>query len=319
MPAASAAAAATVHLTKKHRKPRRPSMDDASSAGGLSSKSRFSNNMRSNNTGSFYCDKLAKSDEQIRGLLKIKPSHSTFEGSVVFVQRFMRRIREERFRVSAADCIRVGAEVEERRDGLHSLCKCVSSLSPLSLSARAPLSRHIHPSLALSLSLSLSLRRTLTHACSPPPPLSPPSHSRYMVFMLLFIAMLALQKSPARALSVESALRDQFENVDQAVNENWIDVSNFEELGDWIVVAIDNLHIANSFQSWGEYDLPQPSGGALPLRGQISSFNNVISGLVLIQKRGTVTDCEPSNNRPVGAYLREYAPCVVVFFSQFRD
>ena len=136
-----------------------------------------------------------------------------------------------------------------------------------------------------------------------------------MVFMLLFIAMLALQKSPARALSVESALRDQFENVDQAVNENWIDVSNFEELGDWIVVAIDNLHIANSFQSWGEYDLPQPSGGALPLRGQISSFNNVISGLVLIQKRGTVTDCEPSNNRPVGAYLREYAPCVSCFFS----
>ena len=167
MPAASAAAAATVHLTKKHRKPRRPSMDDASSAGGVSSKSRFSNNMRSNNTGTFYCDKLAKSDEQIRGLLKIKPSHSTFEGSVVFVQRFMRRIREERFRVSAADCIRVGAEVEERRDGLHSLCKCVSSLSPLSLSARAPFSRHIHPSLALSLSLSLYAARSRTHAPHP--------------------------------------------------------------------------------------------------------------------------------------------------------
>jgi hypothetical protein len=109
-----------------------------------------------------------------------------------------------------------------------------------------------------------------------------------MVYMLLFIAMLVMQKEPSRALSVESALRDQFENVDQAVNENWLEVSNFEELGDWIVVAIDNLHIANSFQSWGEFDLAlaQP-----PLRGQISSFNSVISGLSLIQKRGEVVDC----------------------------
>ena len=106
--------------------------------------------------------------------------------------------------------------------------------------------------------------------------------------MLLFIVMLVMQKEPSRALSVESALRDQFENVDQAVNENWLEVSNFEELGDWIVVAIDNLHIANSFQSWGEFDLAlaQP-----PLRGQISSFNSVISGLSLIQKRGEVVDC----------------------------
>ena len=128
---------------------------------------------------------------------------------------------------------------------------------------------------------------------------------------MLFIAMLALQKDPSRALSVESALRDQFENVDQAVNENWLDVSNFEELGDWIVVAIDNLHIANMFQSWGETKLVSEKRGskvATAQRGQISSFNNVISGLALIQTRGTVVDCEPQSSRTVGGYLPTYAP-----------
>ena len=44
------------------------------------------------------------------------------------------------------------------------------------------------------------------------------------------------------------------------------------------------------------------------MRGQISSFNNVVSGLVLLQRRGTVVDCAPQSSRIVGAYLNNYAP-----------
>jgi len=251
MPGGGAVAAAlnAVHASEPaHLKSRRT--DDTQ----RNMQARFSAKQRPGHMDEkFYCDGEVMEDVAIRALLKIKPSHSTYEGSVVFIQRYVRKIREDRFRVAASDCVRVGEEITSRRDGLHSLCK-------------------------------------------------------YMVFMLLFIAMLALQKSPARALSVESALRDQFENVDQAVNENWLDVSNFEELGDWIVVAIENLHIATKFQSWGEYRRGAPAEGMPPVRGQISSFNNVVSGLVLLQRRGTVVDCAPQSSRNVGAYLNNYAP-----------
>ena len=194
---------------------------------------------------------LKPSEDEVRKALHIKPSASFDEGRVVFIQRWMKMIREDRFRVSAADCTRVVDELEQRREGLHSLMK-------------------------------------------------------YCVFMLLFIAMLAMQKSPARALSVESSLRMQFENVDQAVGENWIDVSNFEELQDWIVVAIGNLHIANNFQSWGQFGLSNRKDPMVT--GQISSFNTVLSGLVLKQTRGAIMSCEPQAAREVGEYLEEYTP-----------
>ena len=42
--------------------------------------------------------------------------------------------------------------------------------------------------------------------------------------------------------------------------------------------------------------------------GQISSFNTVLTGLVLKQTRGKVTSCEPQSAREVGEYVKDYVP-----------
>ena len=73
-----------------------------------------------------FFEQPRKTDKEIRKLLKIKPMHGLLEGTAIFIQRFARQAREDRFRVSAADCQRVSDEVEARREGLHNLLKCVA-------------------------------------------------------------------------------------------------------------------------------------------------------------------------------------------------
>ena len=107
----------------------------------------FSRRQRGIHRRKSFFQREAKTDIELRKILNIKRKGDIQEGAAVFIQRFARNAREDRFRVSAADCIRVSSEVGARRQGVHHLFKYVhrEALHPRAAATSPP-----HPHAAAS-------------------------------------------------------------------------------------------------------------------------------------------------------------------------
>ena len=125
----------------------------------------FSRRQRGIHRRKSFFQREAKTDTELRKILNIKRKGDIQEGAAVFIQRFARNAREDRFRVSAADCIRVSSEVGARRQGVHHLFKYVhrEALHPRAAATSPP-----HPHAAVSCCFC----STYAHhhfLCHPPP------------------------------------------------------------------------------------------------------------------------------------------------------